>query len=126
MKLLKDDPRTTLATGGETPAAVLEALGKEGYHVEELEYSVYHYDKGPQMPDARKPRSSCRKRILLRLRRSTKAEMAAFAEETQQLEFDISEGRVRKYAVIGNLDIEFRYEELEDEAGNDGKRGAGR
>lgn len=41
--------------------------------------------------------------------------MAAFAEETQQLEFDISEGRVRKYAVIGNLDIEFRYEEIEDE-----------
>ena len=38
--------------------------------------------------------------------------MAAFAEETQQLEFDISEGRVRKYAVIGNLDIEIRYEEI--------------
>ena len=51
-KLIKDDPRTTLATDGETPAAVLEALEKEGYHVEELEYSVYHYDKGPQMPDA--------------------------------------------------------------------------
>ena len=26
VKLLKDDPRTTLATGGETPAAVQEAL----------------------------------------------------------------------------------------------------
>ena len=43
------------------------------------------------------------------------AEMAVFAEETQQLEFDISEGRVRKYAIIGNLDIEIRYEEIEDE-----------
>ena len=41
--------------------------------------------------------------------------MAAFAEETQRLEFDISEGRVRKYAIIGNLDIEIRYEEIEDE-----------
>ena len=30
VKLLKDDPRTTLATNGETPAAVLEALEKEG------------------------------------------------------------------------------------------------
>lgn len=28
VKLLKDDPRTTLATDGETPAAVLEALEK--------------------------------------------------------------------------------------------------
>ena len=32
MKLLKDDPHTTLATGGETPAAVQEALEQEGYH----------------------------------------------------------------------------------------------
>ena len=41
--------------------------------------------------------------------------MARFAEQTQQLEFDVSEGRVRKYAVIRSLDIEFRYEELDDE-----------
>jgi len=41
--------------------------------------------------------------------------MIRFTEQTQQLEFDISEGRVRKYAIIGNLDIEIRYEEIEDE-----------
>ncbi len=41
--------------------------------------------------------------------------MAAFTEETQQLEFNVSEGRVRKYAIIDNLDIDIRYEEVEDE-----------
>ena len=115
VKLLKDDPRTTLATDGETPAAVLEALEKEGYHVEELEYSVYHYDKGPQMPDAPQAEEFESEEEFSEAQEEYEAEMAAFAEETQQLEFDISEGRVRKYAVIGNLDIEFRYEEIEDE-----------
>ena len=41
--------------------------------------------------------------------------MIRFTEQTQQLEFDISEGRVRKYAVIGTLDIAIRYEEIGDE-----------
>ncbi len=52
VKLLKDDPRTTLATDGETPAAVLEALEQEGYHVEELEYNAGYYDKA--LADARR------------------------------------------------------------------------
>ena len=88
---------------------------KEGYHVEELEYSVYHYDKGPQMPDAPQAEEFESEEEFSEAQEEYEAEMAAFAEETQQLEFDISEGRVRKYAVIGNLDIEFRYEEIEDE-----------
>ena len=115
VKLLKDDPRTTLATGGETPAAVQEALEQEGYHVEELEYSVYHYDKGPQMPDAPQAEEFDSEEDFTEAKEEYEAEMAAFAEETQRLEFDISEGRVRKYAIIGNLDIEIRYEEIEDE-----------
>ena len=115
VKLLKDDPRTTLATNGATPVAVLEALEQEGYHVEELEYSIYHYDKGPRMPDAPQAEEFESEEEFSEAQEEYETEMAAFAEETQQLEFAISEGRVRKYAVIGNLDIEFRYEEIEDE-----------
>ena len=115
MKLLKDDPRTTLATDGETPAAVLEALEQEGYHVEELEYNAGYYDKAPQMPDAPQAEEFESEEDFTAAQEEYGAEMAVFAEQTQQLEFDISEGRVRKYAVIGNLDIEFRYEEIEDE-----------
>lgn len=115
VKLLKDDPRTTLATDGETPAAVLEALEQEGYHVEVLEYRAGYYDEAPQMLDAPQAEEFESEEAFTAAKEEYEAEMAAFAEETQQLEFDISEGRVRKYAIIGNLDIEIRYEEIEDE-----------
>ena len=115
LKLLKDDPRTTLATAGDTPVAVLEALGKEGYHVEELEYHISYYDEAPQMPDTPQAENYVSETDFAEAQERYEARMARFAEQTQQLEFDVSEGRVRKYAVIRSLDIEFRYEELDDE-----------
>ena len=115
LKLLKDDPRTTLATAGDTPVAVLEALEKEGYHVEELEYYINYYDTAPQMPDAPQAENYVSETDFAEAQERYEARMARFAEQTQQLEFNISEGRVRKYAVIRSLDIEFRYEELDDE-----------
>ena len=115
LKLLKDDPRTTLATTGDTPMAVLEALGKEGYHVEELEYHISYYDEAPQMPDTPQAENYVSETDFAEAQERYEARMARFAEQTQQLEFDVSEGRVRKYAVIRSLDIEFRYEELDDE-----------
>lgn len=115
LKLLKDDPRTTLATTGDTPVAVLEALGKEGYHVEELEYHISYYDEAPQMPDTPQAENYVSETDFAEAQDRYEARMARFAEQTQQLEFDVSEGRVRKYAVIRSLDIEFRYEELDDE-----------
>ena len=115
VKLLKDDPRTTLATDGETPAAVLEALEQEGYHVEELEYNAGYYDKAPQMPDVPQAENYVSEVDFAEAQERHEIRMIRFTEQTQQLEFDISEGRVRKYAIIGNLDIEIRYEEIEDE-----------
>ena len=115
LKLLKDDPRTTLATAGDTPVAVLEALEKEGYHVEELEYYINYYDTAPQMPDAPQAENYVSETDFAEAQERYEARMARFAEQTQQLEFNVSEGRVRKYAVIRSLDIEFRYEELDDE-----------
>ena len=115
LKLLKDDPRTTLATTGDTPVAVLEALGKEGYHVEELEYHISYYDEAPQMPDTPQAENYVSETDFAEAQERYEARMARFAEQTQQLEFDVSEGRVRKYAVIRSLDIEFRYEEIDDE-----------
>ena len=115
LKLLKDDPRTTLATTGDTPVAVLEALGKEGYHVEELEYHISYYDEAPQMPDTPQAENYVSETDFAEAQERYEARMARFAEQTQQLEFDVSKGRVRKYAVIRSLDIEFRYEELDDE-----------
>lgn len=115
LKLLKDDPRITLATAGDTPAAVLEALEKEGYRVEELEHYLSYYDTAPEMPEEPQAGEYESEEDFVEARQEFEADMADFAEETQQLEFNVSEGRVRKYAVIRSLDIEFRYEELDDE-----------
>lgn len=115
LKLLKDDPRTTLATAGDTPVAVLEALEKEGYHVEELEYYLSYYNTAPKMPEEPQAGNYLSEEEFAEARERHAARMARFAEKTRQLEFDISEGRMRKYAVIGNLDIEIRYEAVDEE-----------
>lgn len=115
LKLLKDDPRTRLAADEETPAAVLEALEKEGYHVEELEYHRSYYDDAPEKPEEPSAEEYETEEDFAAAKDDYEAEMADFAEWTRQLEFDVSEGRVRKYAVIGALDVECCYEEIEDE-----------
>ena len=79
---------------------------------EELERAITAEQAAPDAPQAEEFESE---EDFTAAQEEYGAEMAVFAEQTQQLEFDISEGRVRKYAVIGNLDIEFRYEEIEDE-----------
>ena len=43
------------------------------------------------------------------------AALARFTEQTRQLEFDVTEGRVRKYAIIGMFDVEIRYEDVPEE-----------
>ena len=117
VKLLKDDPRTTLATDGETPAAVLEALETGGLPRRRTGIQCRLLrQRLRRCPTFRRPRNyvsevdfaEAQERHEIRNDRR-------FTEQTQQLEFDISEGRVRKYAIIGNLDIEIRYEEIEDE-----------
>ena len=117
VKLLKDDPRTTLATGGETPAAVLEALETGG--LSRRRAGIQRLSLRQRLrkcPTLRRPRSCVSEEDFAEAKEGVRGtEWRRFAEQTQRLEFDISEGRVRKYAVIGNLDIEIRYEEIGDE-----------
>ena len=115
LKLLRDDPRTTLASTDETPSEVLDALEEEGYHVEELEYHINYYDEAPEMPETPKAENYISEEDFAEARQRHEVRMARFTEATRQLEFDVSEGRVRKYAVLGALDIELRYAKVEDE-----------
>ena len=115
LKLLRDDPRTTLASTDETPSEVLDALEEEGYHVEELEYHINYYDEAPEMPEAPKAENYISEEDFAEAQERHEIRMARFTEATRQLEFDVSEGRVRKYAVLGALDIELRYAKVEDE-----------
>lgn len=115
VRLLKEDPRTVLAADEETPSAVIELLSKEGYHIEELEYYNDYYNEGPEMPEEPTAETFASEEAFYDAKESYEAEMAYFMEATRKLEFDISEGRMRKYAIIGPLDIDIRYEELEEE-----------
>lgn len=57
LQLLKADPRTVLATVGDTPDSVIEHLEEEGYRIEELDYYLDYYDTAPEMPEA--PQAEC-------------------------------------------------------------------
>lgn len=113
--LLKADPRTVLATVGDTPDSVIEHLEEEGYRIQELDYYLDYYDTAPEMPEA--PQAECysSEENYAEAVKRYEAALARFTEQTRQLEFDVTEGRVRKYAVIGMFDVEIRYEDVPEE-----------
>ena len=115
LQLLKADPRTVLATVGDTPDSVIEHLEEEGYRIEELDYYLDYYDTAPEMPEA--PQAECysSEENYAEAVKRYEAALARFTEQTRQLEFDVTEGRVRKYAIIGMFDVEIRYEDVPEE-----------
>lgn len=115
LQLLKADPRTVLATVGNTPDSVIEHLEEEGYRIQELDYYLDYYDTAPEMPEA--PQAECysSEENYVEAVKRYEAALARFTEQTRQLEFDVTEGRVRKYAIIGMFDVEIRYEDIPEE-----------
>lgn len=115
LQLLKADPRTVLATVGDTPDSVIEHLEEEGYRIQELDYYLDYYDTAPEMPEA--PQAECysSEENYVEAVKRYEAALARFTEQTRQLEFDVTEGRVRKYAIIGMFDVEIRYEDIPEE-----------
>ena len=115
LQLLKADPRTVLATVGDTPDSVIEHLEEEGYRIQELDYYLDYYDTAPEMPEA--PQAECysSEENYAEAVKRYEAALARFTEQTRQLEFDVTEGCVRKYAVIGMFDVEIRYEDIPEE-----------
>lgn len=115
LQLLKADPRTVLATVGDTPDSVIEHLEEKGYRIQELDYYLDYYDTAPEMPEA--PQAECysSEENYVEAVKRYEAALARFTEQTRQLEFDVTEGRVRKYAIIGMFDVEIRYEDIPEE-----------
>ena len=115
LQLLKADPRIVLATVGDTPDSVIEHLEEEGYRIQELDYYLDYYDTAPEMPEA--PQAECysSEENYAEAVKRYEAALARFTEQTRQLEFGVTEGRVRKYAIIGMFDVEIRYEDVPEE-----------
>lgn len=115
LQLLKADPRTALATVGDTPDSVIEHLEEEGYRIQELDYYLDYYDTAPEMPEPPQAELYSSEADYAEAVKRYEAALARFTEQTRQLEFDVTEGRVRKYAVIGMFDVEIRYEDVPEE-----------
>ena len=115
LQLLKADPRIVLATVGDTPDSVIVHLEEEGYRIQELDYYLDYYDTAPEMPEA--PQAECysSEENYAEAVKRYEAALARFTEQTRQLEFGVTEGRVRKYAIIGMFDVEIRYEDIPEE-----------
>ena len=115
LQLLKADPRTVLATVGDTPDSVIVHLEEEGYRIQELDYYLDYYDTAPEMPEAPQAEWYSSEENYAEAMKRYEAALARFTEQTRQLEFDVTEGRVRKYAIIGMFDVEIRYEDVPEE-----------
>lgn len=117
--LQHNDPRTVIAGDDDAPASVIEALLEEGYHVEPLEYSYYEMTSGPQQPTPPAPEAFDEIKTYNDAMARYQQALEAFEEESRELEFGISEGRILKYAVIGALDVAILYAEAAGQ--NDGE-----
>lgn len=113
--LLHNDPRIVLAADDDAPAAVIDALTDDGYNVESLEYVYNDLILGPQQPEAPSPEHFEDVEEYNDALMRYQAAFEAFEEASRKLEFDISEGHVVKYAVIGAFDVSIFYDEAPEQ-----------
>lgn len=113
--LLHNDPRIVLAADDDAPAAVIDALTDDGYNVESLEYVYNDLVSGPQQPNTPSPEHFEDVEEYNDALMRYQAAFEAFEEASRKLEFDISEGHVVKYAVIGAFDISIFYDEAPEQ-----------
>lgn len=113
--LLHNDPRIVLAADDNAPAAVIDALTDDGYNVESLEYVYNDLVSGPQQPEAPSPEHFEDVEEYNDALMRYQAAFEAFEEASRKLEFDISEGHVVKYAVIGAFDVSIFYDEAPEQ-----------
>ena len=113
--LLHNDPRIVLAADDDAPAAVIDALTDDGYNVESLEYVYNDLVSGPQQPEKPLPENFEDIEEYNDAMRGYQAALEAFEEASRKLEFDISEGHVVKYAVIGAFDVSVFYDEAPEQ-----------
>ena len=118
IRMQRNDPRTLLAVEvGRYSDAVLERLTSQGYTVEVIDtYSMWEPDV-PVLPDVEVPQESDyedRDEYLEALA-EYESEVSEYRENMKKLDAEIDAGRVRKYALIGMLDVDLFYEEVPEQ-----------
>lgn len=108
--LVTKDPRLHLATNNDSNANVVKRLTEQGHEVEELDRPFWHFNRGPKMPESPKAEEFTDADDLAIAQEEHEAAMQKFKEACTQIENEVSEGRMRKFAIIGANDIDIRYE----------------
>lgn len=115
IQMQKDDPRILLAVQERNyTSAVLEALSEQGYTVEVINpYSMTEPDL-PERYDDEMPKEEDYDDPdqYTEALETYEADLEEYQEEMKEVSRAVSEGRVRKYALIGTLDVELFYEEV--------------
>lgn len=108
--LVTKDPRLHLATNKDSNANVVKRLTEQGHEVEELDRPFWHFNRGPKMPEPPKAEEFTDTDDLAIAQEEHEAAMQKFKEACTHIENEVSEGRMRKFAIIGANDIDIRYE----------------
>lgn len=118
VQMLKDDPRTMLAVQSDSSISqVIETLEEEGYEVTQLPMYVQDQIEVPEKPDEPEPNPDDYEDEggYNEAMADYADEMLEYKQDCADFEQAISEGRIRKYAVIEDRDVTLLYEEIEEE-----------
>ena len=110
--LVTKDPRLHLATKNDSNANVVKRLTEQGHEVEEVDRPFWHFNRGPEMPTPPQAEEFTDADDLAIAQEEHEAAMQKFKEACIHIEYEVSEGRMRKFAIIGDNDIDISYESV--------------
>lgn len=113
--IILKDPRTNLAVTSEGNRAVIDRLAEMGYEVRELEKPFWKYDNEPEMPVPPVAEDYDDEDDRQFAQEDYENELADFKQVCTEIEFEVSEGTLLKYAVIGATSIDIVYDRVEQQ-----------
>lgn len=112
--LLKNDARLHLAVTEEGDRTIVQRLEAMGHEVITLDKGLWNYIDEPEMPEAPDPEDYDDEDDLQFAQDDYEEEMKEFKKTCSEIEFEVSEGTLLKYAVIGNHEVSILYERVRE------------
>lgn len=119
IELSGKDPRLHIAIDSDGDAKAAEILEGKGYEVTTFDAPYWRYTREPDMPQAPDPADYDDQDDLQFAMDDYNGELEEFKEATTELEFNVSEGRMLKYAVIKGKEVRIIYDKVEEESEDD-------
>lgn len=114
LSLLKNDARLHLAVTEEGDRAIAERLEAMGHEVVTLDKGLWNYIDEPEMPEAPDPKDYDDEDDLQFAKDDYEEEMKEFKKACSEIEFEVSEGTMLKYAVIRSKEVTILYDRVRE------------